>query len=103
MSTTRCSACGHEHDWNWTEAFDKFGFDDGDGLVMTETVVSVLSAAGYTVSFYKWGLHNSIICSIARDGTELIPEGTKFGYDDPRDYLAPEIIGLLDDYEEVQS
>lgn len=35
--------------WSWTEAFDKFGFDDGDGLVMTWHVADVLNAAGFQV------------------------------------------------------
>ena len=106
MSITRCKHCGHEHDWRWTEAFEKFGFDDGDGLVMTETVVNVLAAAGYAVSSFMWGMHNTIISSIRRGRTELIPKGTKVGYDDPRQYLPTEIIALLDERfdrnEEVQ-
>ena len=97
MSITRCTQCGHEHGWSWTEAFEKFGFDDGDGLVMTEAVATVLAAAGYAVSSFKWGMHNTIISSIKRGQTELIPEGTSVGYDDPRKYLPEEVIALLDE------
>ena len=96
MSITRCKHCGYEHSWSWTDAFDKFGFDDGDGLVMTEAVVTVLGAAGYAVSSSMWGMHNTIISSIKRGRTELIPEGTSVGYDDPRKYLPKEVIALLD-------
>ena len=36
--------------WSWEEAFDKFGFEDGDGLVMTDVVAAVLQDAGYSVT-----------------------------------------------------
>lgn len=83
--------------WSWEEAFDKFGFGDGDGLVMTDVVVSVLTDAGYSVTAEPWGLHNVTIMSIkSADGTELIPSTANIGYDDPRSYLPHAIITLLD-------
>jgi hypothetical protein len=78
------------------EAFDKFGFGDGDGLVMTSSVADILIEAGYAVETEHWGLHNVIITSIKRDGVEQIPTGTKIGYDDPRAYLPADIATLLD-------
>ena len=97
MSTTRCTGCGALHEWTWTDAFNKFGFEDGDGLVMTPAVVSLLTEAGYQVETSAWGLHNVIITSIFQDGVELIPGDAKIGYDNPRNYLPKEIIALLDE------
>ncbi len=96
MTRTRCPNCGQHKDWRWEEAFDKFGFDDGDSLVMTEAVADVLRHAGHTVETRAWGYHNVIITRLERDGVSLIPAGTRVGYDDPRDYLPREIIELLD-------
>lgn len=84
--------------WTWEEAFDKFGFGDGDGVVMTHVVANVLGKHGYNVSIMPWGLHNDIITSIiACDGTEQIPPTANLGYDDPRHYLPERIVQLLDD------
>ena len=96
MSTTRCTTCNHEHSWKWEEAFDKFGFEDGDGLVMTEHVADALRAAGYVVIIEPWGCHNITIASIKLGKKELIPLKAKLGYDDPRTYLPKKIVGLLD-------
>lgn len=96
MSITTCPTCLHEHTWSWEEAFDKFGFEDGDGLVMTGAVAQALRRGGYTVSTEKWGLHNVVIVSLQRDGVEQIPERINLGYDDPRAYLPPAIVALLD-------
>lgn len=102
MTTTRvsafttCESCGACHEWTWEEAFDKFGFGDGDGLVMTGSVAGVLTDAGYVVKSQKWGLHNVVITSIKLDGVEQIPEGATIGYDDPRSYLPAAIVALLD-------
>ena len=93
---TICQSCAALHEWTWAEAFDKFGFGDGDGLVMTSAVADILIAAGYAVEIAHWGLHNVIITSIKRDGVEQIPAGTKIGYDDPRSYLPADIAILLD-------
>ena len=83
--------------WSWEEAFDKFGFEDGDGAVMTDVVVAVLRDAGYSVTAEPWGSHNITISSIQdASGAELIPTDIQFGYDDPRDYLPDAIIKLLD-------
>lgn len=98
MPSTTCKTCHHTTlTWSWTEAFDKFGFDDGDGQVVTETVADVLRAAGYVVSVEPWGWHNVVITSIMKDGVEQIPtQGISFGYDAPRSYLPDDIITLLD-------
>jgi hypothetical protein len=84
MPDTTCHTCGHDYTWTWEEAFDKFGFGDGDSQVMTEDVADVLRSAGYRVDVEPWGLHNVVVRSI------------RFGYDDPRGYLPDAIIRLLD-------
>jgi hypothetical protein len=93
---TPCKICGGVYHWRWEEAFDKFGFDDGDGQVMTADVAQVLRAAGYEVMSAPWGTHNVTIYSIKHNGLEQIPEGAKAGYDNPRKYLTPSIVRLLD-------
>lgn len=93
---TTCPTCGHLHRWSWEDAFDKFGFQDGDGLVMTESVAEALRRHGYVVETFHWGLHNTIITDITRDGVALIPDGTVRGYDNPRDYLPKDVLALLD-------
>jgi hypothetical protein len=93
---TTCESCGTRHEWTWEEAFDKFGFGDGDGLVMTDSVARVLIDAGYTVEIQQWGFHNVIITAIKLAGVEQIPGGATLGYDDPRGYLPAAIVALLD-------
>jgi len=96
MPKSECPTCGGIHEWMWEEAFDKFGFNDGESQVMTDEVVAVLEKAGYDVRSWQWGPHNEIIIEIAKDGVQLIPAKTNIGYDDPRDYLPSEIVALLD-------
>lgn len=96
MPRTECRVCGGDYHWQWEDAFDKFGFDDGDGQVMTQTVVIALEKAGYVVSSWHSGIHNEIVIGIAKDGVSLISNRTNCGYDDPRAYLPREIINLLD-------
>jgi hypothetical protein len=100
MAQTTCDTCGGTLHWDWTEAFAKFGFGDGDGQVETWQVEAVLAEAGYTVKVEEWGLHNTVITSIKKDDAELIPYDNpayRFGYDDPRRYFPAEIVTLLDE------
>lgn len=97
MPKTICENCGGAYHWRWEEAFDKFGFGDGDGQRETSTVVDVLEEAGYVVESSEWSLHNEVIDSIKKDGVEQIPDGTDIGYDDPRKYLPDAIVTLLDE------
>ena len=98
MPQSECECCGGTYLWVWEEAFDKFGFNDGDGQVETETVANVLREAGYRVETVVWGIHNRIILSIKRDDVEQMPDRTlvAIGYDNPRGYLPKAIIELLD-------
>jgi hypothetical protein len=100
MPIDECYCCGGRLAWNWSEAFDKFGFNDGDCQVETEQVCDVLQNAGYAVETVGWGLHNTIIRSIIKDGRELMPSevsGSVVGYDDPRTYLPADVVALLDE------
>ena len=99
MATSECDNCGATYHWDWTEAFCKFGFNDGDGQVETWQVEGVLTEAGYEVEVNGWGMHNTVITSIKKDGIEQIPytdDDYTFGYDDPRHYFPKALIALLD-------
>jgi len=49
------------------------------------------------VEVNQWGLHNTVITSIKKDGIEQIDfNAGQVGYDDPRDYLPEKIVELLD-------
>ena len=100
MPVDECFCCGGELRWSWTEAFDKFGFNDGDGQIMTHEVRDVLTDAGFTGQDTHWGMHNVIVVSIVcpRRG-ELMPTedgDVRIGYDDPRGYLPKDVVALLD-------
>ena len=96
MAQSECIACGGIVHWSWEEAFDKFGFTDGASAYLTHEVVRVLEKAGYDVRSTAWGCHNEIITDIAKDGRELIAPEVNRGYDDPRGYLPPDVVTLLD-------
>lgn len=96
MPKTTCENCGGTYHWNWEEAFDKYGFGDGDGQIETDIVIQVLEAEGYKVEAHQWGLHNTVIRSIKLKGIEQISEDADTGYADPRQYLPTAIVKLLD-------
>ena len=99
MVSTICMCCGGTLHWDWSEAFAKFGFNDGDGQVETWQVEEALIDAGYDVTVDRWGVHNTLITSVKRHGVELIPHSDpryRFGYDDPRLYFPGELVALLD-------
>jgi len=83
----------------WEDAFDKFGYDGGDGLIGTFEVERVLIDSGFEVECAQWGLHNMLIVSICKNGAELIPlddPEIALGYDEARSYLPQSIVDLLD-------
>lgn len=85
--------------WSWEEAFDKFGFDDGDGPNFTDSVVAVLWEVGCTdVVSETWGIHNYMIHSLAYEGKVYGSESVDYewGYDDPRCYLPASLVSALD-------
>ncbi|MCG7870513.1 MAG: hypothetical protein JAZ11_00235 [Candidatus Thiodiazotropha lotti] len=92
-------SCGGLLHWDWTEAFAKFGFNDGDGQIETWQVENILLAAGYEVTVDNRGPHNTLITSVKKDGVELLPFDNpdyRFGYDDPRLYFSSDLVALLD-------
>ncbi|WP_072387143.1 hypothetical protein [Hyphomicrobium sp. CS1BSMeth3] len=94
MPITTCNTCGGDYRWDWEEAFDKFGFGDGDGQIETDRVIDVLTEAGYQVEFGETGLHNTFIDKIAdANGVTLYEADREFS----RDVLPAEILKLLDE------
>ena len=84
--------------YHWREAFNKFGYDDGDGDIETPLVARILEDAGYAVKYSRWSPHNTIIYSIQKDGMEFMPVNDlkyRIGYDDPRDYLPCNILFIM--------
>ena len=67
--------------WDFTDAFDKWGFNDGSNT-QSITIAEDIAALGYKVAVYQWGTHNEVISQIVRtqDGMgetiedELTPE-----------------------------
>lgn len=80
--------------WTWEEAFNKFGFNDGDGENFTFYVSSELEDYGATnVLADTYGIHNYMIFEATINGTRY-----EFsGYDDPRSILPPDLVAHLDD------
>jgi len=102
--------------WEWQDAFHKFGFHDGDEWVGTYLVAEYLEKLGYDVEYDGWGMHNTTITKLAKDGKSLLPgynaDGTasdddashRVGYDEPEKYLPADLVKKLnehfhDDYE----
>ena len=88
--------------WEWEDAFNKFGFEDGDGLVMTHKVAEFIDSLGYEVRYETWGVHNKIIQEIKKDDKLIMDweilekKGYSLGYDSPRQYLAKDLVAALD-------
>lgn len=96
MSMCICPTCGTDFYWEWEEAFNKFGFGDGDALVMTDLVAKVLREAGYEVTVERWGVHNTVITSITQAGAEQIPDDFDYCDGDPRERLPKPVVDALD-------
>ena len=82
--------------WGWEEAFDKFGFGDGDAMIMTHHVERAIEGLGYTVWSDSWGCHNTIITHLSKDGEDFLKD-VRVGYDDPRMYLPDDLVEALDE------
>ena len=112
-------------EWEWPEAFDKFGFGDGDSWNGTHEVEWAIESLGYTCETDNWGVHNYMIVDILKDGESILfnkdnkdilaqddwrPEVLQrikdrgapdwapeaLGYEDPLRYLPTDIIEHLD-------
>ena len=77
--------------WEWEEAFDKFGFDDGDGMVHTYEVADFIQELGWECD-YDGGIHNSYFVWLKKDGAKIECDG----YENPRDYLPEDLVRELD-------
>lgn len=87
----------HVQGWNWEEAFNKFGFEDGDGWNGTHIVAEFIEKLGYTTECEHWGIHNYMIMDIQKDGVSLMDENKiTVGYDDPNIYLPADLVAALD-------
>lgn len=85
----------------WVDAFDKFGFEDGDGQVYTNRVALFISEfLNAEVEYREWSCHNTVIRSIRlRDSwKELLHGDIDVGYDDPRVYLPKDLVAALDEH-----
>ena len=80
--------------WDWREAFEKRGFDDGGNLFNgTDLVADVIRAAGFTVECGQ-SMHNYMIYAIKKGDFELYPECTnRFKRQArPNEYLPSEVL-----------
>jgi len=69
-------------EWQWEEAFDKFGFSDGDGWNGTHEVEGEIESLGYECETEHWGVHNYMIFDIKKDGKSILfPEKNDTGVD----------------------
>jgi len=86
-------------DFSWRDAFDKFGFGDGDDANHTDLVADFIRSLGYVVKTENWFLHNYMISQIFdQDNNQLMKEDEiKVGYDDPGDYLPPRLVAALNE------
>ena len=102
-----CPTCGQEISTNvhinWPDAFNKFGYGDGDGEIYTYEIAEHIQELDLECGFTQFCMHNDVIDSIKSyneggecTGVELIPNGTVIGYDNPRKYLPAFIVEHLD-------
>ena len=84
-------------EWCWSEAFDKFGFNDGDGLNFTDEVACFIESLGYEVECEHWGIHNYMVQSIKCPTNGELMDQDKFqiGYDEPEKYLPSALVKKL--------
>ena len=103
-------------EWRWEDAFEKFGFGDGDSWNGTDIVASAIDALGYTAECDGWGCHNYLIVDIKKDGKSILfddnqkwnaevlkriqARGAGYSehivYADPNFYLPDDILAMLD-------
>ena len=80
--------------WTWEEAFQKFGFGDGDAEVHTGLIEHVLEEMGYDYTDVD-GIHNPYIVEVSKDGKTW--ETDSYAENDGiRDSLPKDVIKRLD-------
>jgi hypothetical protein len=82
---------------NWLDAFDKYGFNDGqDYTGQTEEVANFLEREGYTPMIFS-GAHNTYIGKLLKlggmDGDIVLDKSNSHD----RDAFPPQLAKLLDD------
>ncbi len=81
-------------EWNWEEAFNKFGFGDGDDWNGTHIIFDFMEGLGFkNIEPDTWGMHNYMIFSMKDK------KGKKYefdGYEDPRKILPRSVVKKLD-------
>lgn len=81
-------------EWEWEEAFDKFGFGDGDGPNFTADVASAIQCKfGYVCEVDTWGMHNFMIMSVVDPKTQKCVYKRKPGHPELHDPEDKEICG----------
>ena len=89
-----------EIEWDWEEAFDKFGFGDGDGWNGTEIVADFIESLGYGVVCDQWGIHNYMIMDLTvwcgPIYISILPDHISRGYDNPHGYLPRDLVQQLE-------
>ena len=86
--------------WSWREAFDKFGFQDGDGWNGTDIVADYIEETFNVVTQRdSWGCHNYLILDVlCKNGVSQIPNNFTVGYDEPDQWMHPSWVTNLDMY-----
>ena len=94
-------------EWEWEEAFSKFGFGDGDSWNGTHIVANEIEDLGYVTDCDTWGIHNYMIMNVRKRSYDALVHNVnqesvytnpdaQIGYDCPREYLPDDIINHLD-------
>lgn len=97
----------HSTHWEWQEAFDKFGFNDGDGWNGTDLVAEYIDSKGYDCVCDWWGCHNFMIMDILKNGKSILFKqddlwlphlshiDEPIGYTRPESYLPSQLVNDL--------
>ena len=76
--------------WQWEEAFQRYGFDDGNGWNGTDHVAEALGDLGYECE-HLYGSHNHYILTLTKGGQVIENEG-----DEPKEFLPKRVVDFLD-------
>lgn len=79
-------------EWDWRDAFDKFGFGDGDSWNGTGYVREFLEGLGWTLNEAQYGAHNWMIFKMTKGDVVIEADG----YKQPEEFLPQELIDALD-------
>ena len=81
---------------NWTDAFNKFGFDNGN-RTQTDEVGGYIESLDMEVAFWDYEYYNSVIAHIYHPALkQIVPQRARPGFSNPRDWLPPWLLELLD-------